>query len=227
MSIDVFTHHFSSINDPRQTAKVSYLLFDGLFLTVCAVIAGWEDIEDFGTARLEWLKKYGSFENGIPVHDTIARLISRIEPADRQSGFIGWMNTISTSTAGDVAAIFGKTLRGSYNRHDRQSTIHMVSAFATANGVVMGQLKTEAKSNEITLALLEIKGCLVTIDAMGCQTKIAKSIINKGANYLLAVKGNQETLFAAIKDALSPPNHKEQRYRAYYDRTRPWSAGVS
>ena len=115
---------------------------------------------------------------------------------------------MSTSTAGDVVAIDGKTLRGSYNRHDRQSTIHMVSAFATANGVVMGQLKTEAKSNEITaipalLALLEVKGCWVTIDAMGCQTKIAKTIIDKGADYLLAVKGNQQTLFNAVRHTLS------------------------
>ncbi len=102
---------------------------------------GWEDIEDFGVARLEWLKKYGSFENGIPVHDTIARLISRIEPAHFQSSFIGWMKAISILTAGDIVAIDGKTLRGSYNRHDRQSTIHMISAFATNNGVVMGHGK--------------------------------------------------------------------------------------
>ena len=237
MSTDVFAHHFSDIQDPRQTAKVTYLLYDVLFLTVSAVIAGcqgWEDIEDFGVARLEWLKKYGSFENGIPVHDTIARLISRIEPAHFQSSFIGWMNAITNSTDGDVVAIDGKTLRGSYNRHDRQSTIHMVSAFATANGVVMGQLKTAEKSNEITaipslLALLEVKGCLVTIDAMGCQTKIAKTIIDKGADYLLAVKGNQETLFSALRHTLTPviegkvkghvtieQGHGRHEYREYH-----------
>ncbi|MFQ3198427.1 MAG: putative transposase YbfD/YdcC [Paraglaciecola sp.] len=144
MSIDVFSHHFSSINDPRQTAKVSYLLFNILFLTVCAVVTacqGWEDIEDFDTARLVWLKKYDSFEHCIPVNDSIARLISRIEPAYFLSGFIGWMNTISTSTTGDVVTINRKTLRGAYNRDDRQSTIHMVSAFATGIGVVMDVVK--------------------------------------------------------------------------------------
>jgi predicted transposase YbfD/YdcC len=209
MSINVFGRLFDSVKDPRQAAKVSYQLYDMLFLTICGVITGcegWQDIEDFGNARLPWLKSLGLFEDGIPAHDTIARLISRIEPEQLQKSFIKWMRQVNTLTQGEVVAIDGKTLRSSYNRDDRKSAIHMVSAFATANGVVMGQVKTGEKSNEITaipelLKMLDIKGCLITIDAMGCQKNIAKTIINKNADYLLAVKGNQEALYSAVKAA--------------------------
>ena len=211
MSLDVFHQHFSDIEDHRQSAKVTYLLFDVLFLTVCAVIAGcegWEEIEDFGIAREDWLKDKGLFENGLPVHDTIARIISGLKPEQLQQCFVNWMQDVSARTNNEVIAIDGKTLRGSYNRKDRQSTIHMVSAFATANGVVLGQQKTEEKSNEITaipelLELLDIGGCLISIDAMGCQKAIAKKVIEKDADYLLALKGNQETLFNAVKDAFA------------------------
>lgn len=201
MSTDIFFKHFSSIKDPRQSAKVSYPLFDIIFLTVTAVIAGcegWEEIEDFGEARLDWFKTFGYFDNGIPVHDTIARLISRISGDQFQSCFSNWMQDVSKCN-NDIVAIDGKTLRGSYNRDDRLSTIHMVSAFATGNGVVMGQYKTNEKSNEITaipelLSLLELNGCLVTLDAMGCQTDIAQAIVDKDADYVLAVKGKQASL---------------------------------
>ncbi len=211
MSIDVFAEHFSDVTDPRQSAKVTYPLYDVLFLSVCGVITGcegWEDIEDFGHARLSWLQGLGLFKDGLPVHDTIARIISSIEPEQLQSSFISWMQKVHSLTDGEVVAIDGKTLRSSYNREDRQSAIHMVSAFATANGVVMGQIKTDSKSNEITaipelLNLLDIKGCLITIDAMGCQKAIANTIVNKGADYLLAVKGNQKKLYDAIKLAFS------------------------
>ncbi len=211
MSIDVFAEHFSDVTDPRQSAKVTYPLYDVLFLSVCGVITGcegWEDIEDFGHARLNWLQGLGLFQDGLPVHDTIARIISSIEPEQLQSSFISWMQKVHSLTGGEVVAIDGKTLRSSYNREDRQSAIHMVSAFATANGVVMGQIKTDSKSNEITaipelLNLLDIKGCLITIDAMGCQKAIANTIVNKGADYLLAVKGNQKKLYDAIKLAFS------------------------
>ena len=210
MSTDIFFKHFSSIKDPRQSAKVSYPLFDIIFLTVTAVIAGcegWEEIEDFGEARLDWFKTFGYFDNGIPVHDTIARLISRISGDQFQSCFSKWMQDVSKCN-NDIVAIDGKTLRGSYNRDDRLSTIHMVSAFATGNGVVMGQYKTNEKSNEITaipelLSLLELNGCLVTLDAMGCQTDIAQAIVDKDADYVLAVKGNQGNLHQAIQKAFS------------------------
>ena len=126
------------------------------------------------------------------------------------------MNGMSTSTTEDVVAIDSRTLRSSYNCPDRQSSIHMNSAFAMANGVVMGQLKTELKSNEITaipalMALLEVKRCLVTIDTMGCQTKIAKTIIDKGADYLLAVKGNRQILFNAVRHTLTTSTKTKKR----------------
>ena len=211
MTIDVFSQHFGCIKDPRQSAKVSYPLFDVLFLTVCATIggaSGWEDIEDFGEAHFNWLREKGLFTSGLPVHDTIARLISRLDPAQFQQCFSKWMLAVSEQTNGQLIAVDGKVLRSSYTRDDRKSTIHMVSAFATANGVVMGQVKTDAKSNEITaipelLNALELKGALVSIDAMGCQTDIAKTITNKEADYLLAVKGNQETLYKAVQAQLT------------------------
>jgi len=211
MSIDAFSQHFEALKDPRQAAKVTYPLFDVLFLTVCAVIAGasgWEDIEDFGEAHLLWFQKKGMFPNGLPVHDTIARIVSRLEPAQFRRCFIHWAQSVSARTSGELVAIDGKTLKHSYDRDNRQSAIHMVSAFATANGVVMGQLKTEAKSNEITaipalLKLLDIKGCLVSIDAMGCQKDIARTIVKQGGDYLLALKANQESLFRAVRQAFA------------------------
>jgi predicted transposase YbfD/YdcC len=198
--------HFSIIKDPRQSWKIEHKLFDILLLTVCAVIAGaegWEDIEEFGKERLDWLRQYGDFEQGIPVHDTIARVISQINPKQFQKSFLNWMADCHEATRGDVIAIDGKTVRRSFDKSKKQGAIHMVSAFSTANKVVLGQLKTEAKSNEITaipelLNLLEIKGCIVTIDAMGCQKEIAKSILEREADYLLAVKGNQGKLEAAF-----------------------------
>ncbi|MGY3962045.1 ISAs1-like element ISKpn31 family transposase, partial [Aeromonas popoffii] len=151
----------------------------------------------------------GLFKNGIPVHDTIARIISGIKPEPFQAAFVRWTQAINQHTEGALVAIDGKTLRSSYNREDRTSTIHMVSAYAAANKLVLGQIKTDAKSNEITaipdlLALLDIKGCLVSIDAMGCQTEIAETILQQSGDYLLAVKGNQPKLFEAVRQALAP-----------------------
>ncbi|SDJ34394.1 Predicted transposase YbfD/YdcC associated with H repeats [Ferrimonas sediminum] len=216
MHIDSFSQHFAVIQDPRQSAKITYPLFDVLFLTVCATIAGmdgWEDIEDFGEAHLDWLQSKGLFREGLPVHDTIARVVSSVEPSQFQDCFLKWMQAVSASSEGELIAIDGKVLRGSYNREDRKSTIHMVSAFATANGVVMGQVKTQEKSNEITaipelLKLLDVSGCLVSIDAMGCQTDIASQIVKQGGDYLLAVKGNQENLAKVVQKALAPVSQK-------------------
>ncbi|GAB3522646.1 ISAs1 family transposase [Photobacterium alginatilyticum] len=210
MSIDAFSLHFGDLKDPRQSAKISYPLFDVLFLTICAAIAGaegWEDIEDFGEIHLDWFQDKGLFKDGLPVHDTIARIVSRLDPTEFQQCFISWMEAVSARSEGELIAIDGKVLRGSYDRESRQSTIHMVSAFGTTNGVVLGQLKTDAKSNEITaipelIKLLDIKGCLVSIDAIACQKNIASTIVDSGGDYLLAVKGNQETLAKSIQQAL-------------------------
>jgi len=198
--------------DERQSAKVDYPLFDILFGSICAVIAGgqgWTDIREYVLGHHEWFLKQGLFENGVPVDDTFARLIANIDPVEFRDSFLGWMNAVHTLTCGEVVAIDGKTLRGSYDRDDRQSTIHMVSAYASANQLVLGQLKTNKKSNEITaipelIKMLDLRGAIVTIDAMACQTKIAKAITSKGGDYLLAVKGNQGKLSAAIQTAFAP-----------------------
>lgn len=195
------------LHDPRQEGKVTHKLSDILILTICAVIAGaegWEEIADFGEDRLDWLQQYGDFENGIPSDDTIARTVSVVSPKKFQACFIDWMKECHKATAGDVIAIDGKTVRSSYDKGKRRGPIHMVSAFAAANNIVLGQVKTDEKSNEITaipdlLDLLEIKGCLVTIDAMGCQRDIAEKIVDKEADYLLAVKGNQGKLHKAFE----------------------------
>ena len=198
--------HISIIRDPRQSWKIEHKLTDIIFLMVAAVIAGaegWEDIEDFGHDHLDWLRKYGDFEHGVPVHDTIARVINLISSNQLQRCFSLWMQDCHEVTKGEVIAIDGKTLRGTYNKDKRCGAIHMVSAFSAANQTVLGQVKTGDKTNEIKaipelLELLSINGCLVTIDAMGCQKEIATKIINKNADYLLAVKGNQKCLEEAF-----------------------------
>ncbi|MFT4942100.1 MAG: hypothetical protein ACI88A_005174 [Paraglaciecola sp.] len=155
-----------------------------MFLSISVIITGflgWEDIVDFGKARLGWLKGVGLFKEGLPVHDTIARIVLRVNPSALQSGFIRWMQEVVKLSEGEVVAVDSKRLRSSYAR---QSAIHMVCTFTTTNGAVIGQIKTDTKSNEITalpdlLNLLEIKGCLITIDAIGCQHKTTKTIVDK------------------------------------------------
>ena len=200
--------HFSAIPDNREQYKVRYPLFDVILTTIVGVICGadgWEAIEEVGKSKLSLLKKYGYFHFGIPVHDTIARVISAIEPEQFHDCFIQWMKSAELSTQGEIIAIDGKTVRRSYDKQSKQAAIHMVSAFAAENGVVLGQVKTSEKSNEITaipelLSKLDIKGAVVTIDAMGCQKSIAADIIKKEADYVLALKGNQGRLHTAIKD---------------------------
>jgi len=212
MNIDTIKEHFSIIRDERQSAKVDYPLFDILFGSICAVIAGgqgWTDIREYVLGHHEWFLKHNLFENGVPVDDTFARLIASIDPAEFRDCFLAWMKAVHKLTSGEVIAIDGKTLRGSYDRDDRQSAIHMVSAYASANQLVLGQLKTENKSNEITaipalIKMLDLRGAIVTIDAMACQTKIAGVITSKGGDYLLAVKGNQGKLAAAVQAAFAP-----------------------
>ena len=191
--------HFQIIKDYRQENKIAHKLSDIILLTICGVLSGhdgWDGIIDFGNARLDFLKRYGHFEAGIPSADTLSRVMGMINPAALQRSFIAWMKDCHTLTDGEVIAIDGKTLRGSYDRSKGKGTIHMVNAFATANGMSIGQQKVDSKSNEITaipklLDLLEVKGCLVTIDAMGCQKDIAEQIVKQKGDYLLALKGNQ------------------------------------
>jgi len=199
---------FSSLKDPRVERHKRHQLIDIIVLTICAVISGsdgWEAIQQFGKNKQEWFKKWIDLENGIPSHDCIARVISRIDSAKMAECFITWANGISELTKGEVVAIDGKTARHSYDRKNKLGAIHMVSAWANQAGMSLGQIKTAEKSNEITaipalLGMLELNGCIVTIDAMGCQTDIAEKIIEKKADYVLAVKDNQRLLHEAIID---------------------------
>ncbi|SHO57603.1 ISAs1 family transposase [Vibrio quintilis] len=211
MHIDEFKESFHAVTDDRQSAKVTYCLFEVLFGSLCAVIAGakgWFDIREYILGYHEWFKRNGMFIQGIPADDTIARIISRMKPEPFHACFINWMSAVHSLTDGQIVAIDGKILRGSYNRDARASTIHMISAYASSNKLVLGQLKTEEKSNEITaipelIKLLDIKGTLVTIDAMACQTEIAKTIVDQDADYLLAVKNNQGKLRQAVEAAFT------------------------
>lgn len=209
-----FISHFSSIEDPRQSNK-QHQLMDILFLSICAVLSGaegWEDIEDFGHAKLHWLKQYLPFDKGIPRHDTIARVLCRLEPASIQTSFINWVKDIAQQCNADVIAIDGKTARRSFTTKDRKNALHMVSAWSCAHGLVLGQRKVQSKSNEITaipqlLEVLDIEGSTLTIDAMGCQHAIVEQIKAKGGDYVISLKGNQGNLNEEVKSWF----HKAQR----------------
>lgn len=184
-----------------NTLKTPCGIFAGsiVFLVVSATISGcegWKSIKDFGDIKLNWLRQFLPYEEGIPVDDTIARVMRRLDTKAFQSCFMRWMQAVSSTTNGDIVAIDGKRLRRSYDKVSEQSPIHMVSAWSTTNGVVLGQEKTAEKSNEITaipelLDVLALRDCIVTIDAMGCQRDIAQQIKHKQADYVLALKGNQ------------------------------------
>lgn len=198
MQADLLSH-FKALEDPRIDRTKRYPLIEIIFLIISATISGcdgWKSIRDFGVLKLEWLRQFLPYENGIPVDDTIARLMRKLNNKQFASCFTCWIQAVTAATSGDVIAIDGKTLRRSFNTGDAKSAIHMVSAWSTANGVVLGQEKTAEKSNEITaipelLNSLAIKGCIVTIDAMGCQKDIAEQIARQQGDYLLALKGNQ------------------------------------
>jgi predicted transposase YbfD/YdcC len=199
------TRHFITISDPRIERSTAHKLIDIIMIAICAVIAGsdsWTEIEEFGHDRHDWLRRFLELPNGIPSHDTFGRVFSLINPGEFQRAFAEWMRSVVTLTGDKVVAIDGKTNRRTFGKLTR--ALHLVSAFATANGVALGQVATDQKSNEITaipelLKLLDISGCLITTDAMGCQSDIAADIIDRGGNYLLAVKGNQGLLYRDIK----------------------------
>lgn len=167
---------------------------------------GWEAIEEFGKAKIEWLRRFLPFTNGVPSHDRIRVVMISLSPKGLQSCFANWISSVAGALPGEIIAIDGQTVRRSYDRGDNRGAIHMVSAWAKANGVCLGQVKTDAKSNEITaipqlLERLALRGCIVTLDAMGCQRDIAQAIQDKGADSVLAVKDNQPSLHEAIVDS--------------------------
>jgi len=197
---------FLEISDPRMDRTKLHWLEDIICLAVLAVIGGaegWEDIEAFGHDKLTWLKKYLRLPNGIPSHDTISRVFRILKPAEFEAAFLAWISSLHEQIGTQLIAIDGKTLRRSHDRKTMKSALHMVSAWSVANHVVMGHQSVDDKSNEITaipklLELLELKGAIVSIDAMGCQKEIAQKIVKRGGDYVLAVKDNQPSLHAAI-----------------------------
>lgn len=196
------------IEDPRIERCKLHALIDILVIAICAVICGaetWEEMEEFGKSKKEWLESILELANGIPSSSTFRRVISRIKPAEFQEKFLKWIEIIRKNIDKEVIAIDGKTLRRSHNKQLGKTAIHIVSAWANSNKLVIGQVKTEEKSNEITaipelLQILEIKKCIVTIDAMGCQKEIAKNIIDQKADYCLALKANHETMYREVED---------------------------
>lgn len=204
-----FIDHFSKLEDPRRVSKgnLKHSLTDIIFLVIAAVVSGaddWQSIEVFGKNQLDWLRRYVPLSCGIPSHDTLGRFFGMLDHQAFSKCFMDWASGLSTLTKGEVVALDGKRLRGSFDKFSNKGAIHMVSAFAAGNGLCLGQVCCEGKSNEITaipklLDLIAIKGCTVTIDAMGCQTQIAEKVREKGADYILAVKDNQKRLHEQVK----------------------------
>jgi predicted transposase YbfD/YdcC len=198
-------NHFSDLTDPR-VRKVTHPLINIVTIAICAVISGADDfvsMASWARQKRDWLAQFLDLSNGIPSHDRFNAVLASIRPGEFEKCLLSWITSLQEITAGQLVAIDGKTLRRSFDKAGGKSAIHMVSAWATANCISLGQVVVDEKSNEITaipklLQILELSGCLVTIDAMGCQTEIAEKIIERGADYVLAVKGNQPTLHAGI-----------------------------
>jgi predicted transposase YbfD/YdcC len=211
--------HFQGLQDPRrQTLNQRHTFMDILVIAICGAICGandWVAVATFGEAKEDWLRTFLELPHGIPSHDTFTDVFTKLSPEQFQQCFMSWVSSLVTLFPGEVVAIDGKTLRHSYDAQDSRASIHMVSAWASQNSLVLGQLKTDAKSNEITaipqlLDALELAGCLVTIDAMGCQKKIAAKIVEKGADYLLALKENHPGLYKAVTDYFTTATAQEE-----------------
>ena len=193
---------FSELEDPRIDRTKRHSLTDIIAIAICAVVCGadsWVDVELFGKSRQEWLSGFLELPNSIPSHDTFGRVFSMLDAERFQSCFVQWVRSVSEITEGQIVAIDGKTVRRSHDARAGRSAIHLVNAWASANRLVLGQVKVDDKSNEITaipklLRMLELSGCIVTIDAMGCQKEIAGTITERGANYVLSLKRNQGQL---------------------------------
>jgi predicted transposase YbfD/YdcC len=208
LSESLFVQYFADLPDPRVSRTRDHELLTMLLIAIMAIICGANyctEIALFGRSKQTWFEQWLPLPHGIPSHDTFSRVLARLDPVQFEQCFLAWIRAVSEITKGQVIAIDGKTLRRSYDAWSGKSAIQMVSAWATANHLVLGQLKVDDKSNEITaipelLGLLDVAGCVVTVDAMGCQKSIARAIIDHGAHYVLAVKRNQNNLYQELQD---------------------------
>ncbi len=199
---------FGNLEDPRSDHTKRHQLIDIITIAICGVICGadsWVDLELFGKSKKGWLQGFLELPNGIPSHDTFGRVFALLDAQQFRDCFLEWVQAVSVVTRGQVIAIDGKTLRRSHDKSLGKTAIHMVSAWASENRLVLGQTKVAEKSNKITaipelLALLDVAGCIVTIDAMGCQKEIARLIIEEGGDYVLALKENQGQLYQEVKE---------------------------
>lgn len=196
-----FTAYFEDVSDPRIQRQKEHALLDIIGLTICAVVAGadtFAGIERFGKSRREWLKQFLELKNGIPSHDTLGRVWSRVDPEEFEAGFRRWIGGLTDSIS-DVVAVDGKTLRGSYDRESSKAALQMINVWSCEQELVLGQEAVPEETNETgalpdLLRLLEVKGAIVTIDAAGCYSSVAEEITDAGADYVITLKGNQKTL---------------------------------
>ena len=220
-----FLDHFSTVSEPRVERTKIHGLIDILFISVAGTIAGCDgptDIASFARTQLAWCRKFVTLKNGVPSHDTIGRVISLIKPHQFQKAFLDWVAALATDDKSDgprFVPIDGKTLRGSGGAKHRANPLHVVSAWATQQGMTLGQVAVDSKSNEITaipklLEMLELKGAIVSIDAMGCQKEIAKHIIEGGGDYVLAVKDNQPKL-SEVVNKFFLERHENEDFHEY------------
>lgn len=221
-----FFVHFSVLPDPRIDRTKKHLLIDILFIAVCTMICGGEgftDMEEFGEAKEEWLRKYLELPYGIPSHDTFRRLFSILDPQAFGECFTRWSQALHDATNGGVIALDGKTVRHSFDTFSGQPALHMVSAWASENGLALGQVRVDKKSNEITaiprlLEMIDVKGRIITTDAMGCQRDVAKRIIDKKGDYVFCLKGNQGSLHDEVKyffDECKEANYEDVKHNYF------------
>ena len=222
-SMEVIEEHFSKVTDPRKDRTKDHKLIDIIVIAICAVICGvegWVDMELYGNSKLPWLSTFLELPNGIPSHDTFGRVFSLIDAQQFQQAFYEWVLAVNEIVDGQVVNIDGKCLRGSDDKRLGKRAIYMVSAWAEANEIILGQRKVDEKSNEITaipelLKILAISGCIVTIDAIGTQTDIAQTIIDAKADYVLSVKENQGHLFEDISVLFAVDQAQNFKYASF------------
>jgi predicted transposase YbfD/YdcC len=225
--------HFETLSDPRVDRTKDHDLIDVLIIAICTLLCGGEsfnDMEDFGHAKHDWFKTFLGLRSGIPSHDTFNRVFAALDPQQFLDCFLRWTQSVRQAVTQEIVAMDGKALRRALNRD--QSVKYIVSAWAQSNNLVLGQWKVADKSNEITalpqlLRVLELGGCIVTLDAMGCQKKIAREIIEADADYVLALKGNQETVHQEVKDFLDETLAETQKPRPRGARLSPAAASLA